>query len=447
MGHTQTELLKGSFTLICGRTGSGKTTLLKSLKESWKDAAGFVFQNPDNQIVADTVREELSYGPANQGLPEALIRSRIAETASYFGISRWMDRKTDTLSGGEKQILNLASVMAMNPEYLLLDEPTSMLDPVMATRLIEIVLRIHRELGTTIILAEHRPDDLFGVADQVVWMEKGEILAEGTPGEVAARMVKEPELGLLLPTATRLCSRIPSADPLPLTVAEGRTYLQKHPNKLIDEEKLADVKYPSQKLMAAMRDVTFAYEKYGRKVLSHASLELFRGEILSLLGENGSGKTTAALLMGRRYRPYSGRIINTSKNMGMLFQDVTVHFTRDSYEGKHPYDYSGGEQQLLALKLVLEKNPDFLILDEPTKGLDAVEKEKLAARLTGLKKNGMTMMIITHDIAFASMVSDRMALLFDGGIACCKTPAEFCRDNLFYTTPQKRLFGREGSGV
>lgn len=375
------------------------------------------------------------------GISEQLIRSRIAETASYFGISRWMERKTDTLSGGEKQILNLAAVMAMNPEYLILDEPTSMLDPIMATRLIEIVLRIHRELGTTIIIAEHRPDELFGVADQVVLLEKGEIIAEGTPSEVVRVMLADEQLSLLLPIATRICNRIPSMDEIPLSIADGRAYLQKHPNTILSyEEKLADVKYPEGKLIAALRDVTFSYEKHGRKILEHANLELHQGEVLSLLGENGSGKTTAALLMAKRYRPYSGRVINMAKNTAMLFQDVTVHFTKDLYDGKHPYDYSGGEQQLLALELVLSKKPDLLILDEPTKGLDVTLKEKLITRLRNLRTQGVTVMIITHDLTFAAAVSDRMALLFDGGIATCKCPAEFCRENLFYTTPEHRLF-------
>lgn len=437
MGNAQ-ELQKGSFTLICGRTGSGKTTMLKELKKQWGDAAGYVFQNPDNQIVADTVRQELAYGLANLGLPQNVIRSRVAETASYFGISRWMDRRTDTLSGGEKQILNLASVMAMNPEFLILDEPTSMLDPVMSTRLIEIILRIHRELGTTIIIAEHRPDELFGLVDEVAVIDQGEIVVEGDPLTVAKWLLKSETLHILLPVATQICSKIPSMDEIPLTIAEGRSYLHRHPNIMIEDDVKAKDK-TKEKALIELRDVTFAYEKHGRKILEHMTLAIHRKEIVSLLGENGSGKSTAAMVLAGAYRPYSGRVVNHAKSVAMLFQDVTTHFVKDSYQGKHPYDYSGGEQQLLALNLVLEQKPEFLILDEPTKGLDAIEKERLAKRLQSLKESGVSILLITHDLAFAEHVSDRMALLFDGSIATCKEPTAFCEENLFYTTPTRRL--------
>ncbi len=383
MDIVQLEKIKigaGELVYVCGPTGGGKTTLLKRMRGLLGDRAGLVMQNPDSQIVNDRVYDELAFGLANQGKSGDEVRRRIAETAGYFGISRWINRDTASLSGGEKQLLAIASVMAMSPDVLLLDEPTAMLDPVTSDRVIDLVRRMNREYGITVVMAEHRPERLFSDADRIIW---------------------------------------------------------------VDGEELCDI--------LKIKNLTFGYVRNLPPVLSGVDLTVKSGEIFALCGENGSGKTTLALLAAGALKPYSGsvkidghRVKTAGQDSAMLFQDVTCHFTSDEgvgrFAGRHPYDLSGGEQQLLALEIVLAKKPKLLILDEPTKGLDASEKERFALRLSELKESGMAILLVTHDIEFAADSADKMALLFAGELAFTGTPKEFCGGNIFYTTAKARIY-------
>lgn len=463
---------EGELVYVCGPTGGGKTTFLKRIKKQLGVRAGMVMQNPDSQIVNDRVYAELAFGPANQGRSDADVRRRVAETAGYFGISKWITGDTASLSGGEKQILAIASVMAMNPDVLLLDEPTAMLDPVMADRVIDLVRSMNRELGITVVIAEHRPDRLYADADLVIWID-GENMRADAPRRMAEYLAADGRKMAFLPTPARLYA---DAVPIPLTVKEAK--------KLALEGKKADgtndcgdcggAAYgdtnrargqdsreaglrPSGVDAAVcpvleLRNVTFGYVRNHPPVLSDVNLKVGRGEIFALLGENGSGKTTLASLAAGVLRPYSGtvkilgnKVKKTGQDSAMLMQDVTCHFTSDEgvgrFEGRHHYDLSGGEQQLMALEIVLANNPALLILDEPTKGLDAAEKDNFAKRLLKMRADGMAMLLITHDIEFAAGIADRMALLFTGEIAFEGTSEEFCGGNIFYTTAASRIFG------
>lgn len=465
------DISAGELVLVCGKTGCGKSTLLRIIQKELGTKTGFVMQNPDNQIVCDKVYAELEFGVANQTdgqgkIHSRLVRQRVAETVGYFGISHQLDRDTDTLSGGEKQVLNIASVMAANPQVLILDEPTSMLDPIMADRVIDLVKNINRELGVTVIIAEHRSDRLFAYADKVILIENSKTICK-TNRDMAAYMWNKDELAGFLPEITRdvnvsmlsfSSSQAVDTSMLPLSLSEavnisnvsdlpskygeyGRNYF---PNRT--ESKNAS----KGKAVLQLRNVAFSYAKDKAPVIDNLTLSIDSHSITALLGENGCGKSTLALLAAGALKPYSGKvkidgkkIKKAGENCAMLFQDVTCHFTEDmlggKYAGRHPYDLSGGEKQLAALDIILAKNPALLILDEPTKGLDYNEKMKLADKLGSLREKGKAILLITHDVEFAALTSDRMLLMFGGGIVSDKPPQEFCESNIFYTTAAARL--------
>lgn len=443
----------GELVYVCGPTGGGKTTLLKRIQKLMGSRAGLVMQNPDSQIVNDRVYDELAFGLANQGKSRDEVRRRIAETAGYFGISRWIDRDTASLSGGEKQLLAIASVMAMAPEVLLLDEPTAMLDPVMADRVIDLVRSMNRELGITVIIAEHRPDRLFADANLIIWVD-GENISSGSPADMAAYLAENAERRAFLPAAAKIFA---DRNPIPLTVREAKQIYAETGQKAeaagAYEAVASAAVTPEAEDILVIKNLTFGYDRNLPPVLSGVELTVKSGEIFCLCGENGSGKTTLAQLAAGALKPYSGsvkidgqRVKKAGQDSAMLFQDVTCHFISDEgtgrFAGRHPYDLSGGEQQLLALELVLAKKPKLLILDEPTKGLDASEKERFALRLSELKESGMAILLVTHDIEFAAESADRMALLFAGELAFTGSPEEFCGGNIFYTTARARIYGR-----
>lgn len=455
MDIVQLEKIKigaGELVYVCGPTGGGKTTLLKRMRGLLGSRAGLVMQNPDSQIVNDRVYDELAFGLANQGKNSDEVRRRVAETAGYFGISRWINRDTASLSGGEKQLLAIASVMAMAPDVLLLDEPTAMLDPVTSDRVIDLVRRMNREYGITVLIAEHRPERLFSDADRIIWVDGEEIYCEG-PADMAAFLAADTEKRAFLPAAAKLFA---DKVPLPLTVREAKGLYggtEKGAGAadvcVSDGEPAADAADACDILK--IKNLTFGYVRNLPPVLSGVDFTVKSGEIFALCGENGSGKTTLALLAAGALKPYSGsvkidghRVKTSGQDSAMLFQDVTCHFTSDEgvgrFAGRHPYDLSGGEQQLLALEIVLAKKPKLLILDEPTKGLDASEKERFALRLSELKESGMAILLVTHDIEFAADSADKMALLFAGELAFTGTPKEFCGGNIFYTTAKARIY-------
>ena len=443
---------EGSITLVCGRTGSGKSTLLKYISEKLGDKAAYVVQDPDSQTVCSKVYEELSMAPCGCRMNEADIRRRVAETAGYFGISSLIDRDINSLSGGEKQLVNIAAAMTANPGVLILDEPVSMLDPIMSEKITDSILKLHRELGLTVIIAEQRPDELWSESDTIVLVHDGKTV-QGDPARMIEFMSSDRELYELMPSYARMLPPEKTGQPV-MTLSKAR--------KKASEVKISachtgfnhaktDTKTDT---FLEFRNVTFAYDKDGRKILNDMNLKVQKGQIAALLGENGSGKTTAAKIAAGLIKPYSGSVFVNGKRLkgkcdcaSMLFQDVTCHFLSDRlsgrFDGMNPYDLSGGQRQLAALDLILSDNTQLLILDEPSKGLDRYERAELMKRVKGLSEKGVTVLIVTHDVDFAAETADVMALLFAGEVSAFDDAGEFVKKNIFYTTTAFRIWGPE----
>ena len=488
---------RGEFIALCGATGSGKSTLLRMLKreltpkgeksgeilfcgtllEKLSDRAsaskiGFVMQNPEHQLVTDKVWHELAFGLENLGTNRRIIHSRVAEISAYFGIEKWFDKKVSELSGGQKQLLNLASVMTMNPEVLILDEPTAQLDPIASSDFIATVKKLNRELGITVIMVEHRLEEVIPISDRLMIMEEGKILCFDKPKEVVKKIGGRDKLINLMPSAVRLYHRVKGEGECPLDVREGRSFLTESFDNRINS--LADNEYThSEKTALSFNEVFFRYEKNAPDVLSGLSFDVYEGESFAVLGGNGSGKTTALNLSAGLYKPYSGKItvfgkpIKSYKNqslyrdcLSLLPQDVGTVFlkntVREELSGaeealklipvdltplfdKHPYDLSGGEQQLVALAKVLSAKPKLLLMDEPTKGLDANAKLGLCDTVRKLKAEGITIVIVTHDAEFAAISADRCGMFFRGEMVSVGTPRELFSENNFYTTAISRI--------
>lgn len=486
----------GELALLCGPAGSGKTTLLRCLKQEISPVGertgaislhashiGYVAQSPENQLVMDTVRHELAFGLENLGLLPQVIRRRMAETVNFFGIGPWLGKKVSELSGGQKQILNLAAVTAMQPQLLLLDEPTAQLDPIAAGEFLQAVEKIRRELGITVLMSEHRLEEILSGADRVIWMEKGVIKMQGRPGEWAAWMEKQPfPMRGILPAPARIWGRLSetadSETACPLSVAQGRIWAAEK----ADRNKTFICRRPDSAGGISGRDseargtalkagaVWFRYGRQEDFVLREASLEILRGEIHVVLGGNGSGKTTFLNLLAGVRKPQRGKIrIQEGLRPAMLTQNPKAMLTADSVQeeleelsgrfgygekevgdmlerfqlrdvsGRHPYDLSGGEQQKTALAKLLLLRPDLLLMDEPTKGLDVFAKRELKTVLEELRREGRTVLMVTHDLEFAAEVADRCSMLADGEIVCTDQGKEFFASNLFYTTQTNRM--------
>jgi len=504
---------QGEFVLICGKSGCGKTTLLRLLKSSLSpfgissgniyfngkaladydikeqsSGIGFVMQNPDNQIVTDKVWHELAFGLESLGYKTPEIRARVSEMASFFGIQTWFYKNVTELSGGQKQLLNLASVMAMQPSVLILDEPTSQLDPIAAQEFLKMLEKINRELGTAILISEHRLEDTFPMSDRIIVMDKGKILADETPFEVA-KLLKNinHDMYHALPTPIKVHSEVSNTLPCPLTVREGRQWLLNYSQNNILNPKAIPVENPantSHCTAIEIKDVWFRYEKDLPDVIKGLNTDIYKGEFFCIVGGNGTGKTTALSLLSGLNSPYRGKILINGQNiskiqnlynglLGILpqnpqsiFVKKTVYLdlmeilsetnlSKEEKEDKiqniaficrieqllesHPYDLSGGEQQRAALAKILLTEAEILLLDEPTKGMDAHFKEEFADILTDLKANGVTVVMVSHDIEFCAKYADRCAMMFDGSITSYGTPREFFKNKSFYTTSANRM--------
>ncbi len=501
---------RGEFIVLCGKSGSGKTTLLRHLKTvlsphgkktgevlfdgtpieqvSLRDQSakiGYVMQNPDSQIVTDKVWHELAFGLESLGCDQATMRLRVAEMASYFGIQDWFHRGVSELSGGQKQLLNLASIMAMQPEALILDEPTSQLDPIAASDFLNTVRKINRELGTTVIITEHRLEDIFHAADRVIVMDEGEIIASDVPARVGAMLKnRNDDMFAAMPAPVRVFYGTGASGDCPLTVRDGRNWLsremenvqsaQMEPEKPIDEDAEAALK---------VKEIWFRYEKDSPDVLRGVSFEAPKGALFAIVGGNGTGKSTLLKAICGVCPPYRGKIELGGKkirdfkrgelfrnNLSMLPQDPQSLFVKKSVRedlremlplgdhdadakiaaiaekceiahllDRHPYDLSGGEQQRAALAKVLLTNPKIMLLDEPTKGIDAFFKEKLARVLKKLIADGMAVIMVSHDVEFCARYADYVSMFFDGQILTTNTPRRFFACNSFYTTAANRM--------
>ena len=489
----------GEFWVLCGPSGCGKSTLLRQLKtvlaphghrlgeirfegvpldelDQREQAAriGFVLQSPENQLVTDKVWHELAFGLESLGYDTPTIRRRVAEMASFFGIQTWFYKNVAELSGGQKQLLNLASVMAMQPSVLILDEPTSQLDPIAAADFLATLGKINRELGTTILLTEHRLEDAFPLAGRVAVLDRGRLLCTGTPSQVGAAL-KDAGHAMFqaMPAPMRIWAAVGDSSPCPVTVREGRDWLGRfaaaHPLGALPEEQRHA--YPPEAAITA-RDLWFKYEKDLPDVVKGLSLTVRRGEFLALLGGNGTGKTTSLKLLSGLLQPCRGEL-ETVGRLGVLPQNPQALFVKKSVRedlfellkgrplpraaqeeqvaravtlcrleellDRHPYDLSGGEQQRAALAKILLLEPDVLLLDEPTKGLDAGFKQTLAEILQRLLRRGVAVLMVSHDIEFCARYAHRCALFFDGTIVTEGPPRAFFSGNSFYTTAANRM--------
>jgi energy-coupling factor transport system ATP-binding protein len=485
----------GDFIVLFGETGCGKTTLLRMLKRELSPAGeksgsilykgtelsdldaktaateiGFVMQKPETQIVTDKVWHELAFGLESAGTSKSAINRRISEMASYFGIGNWFLRDVSELSGGQKQLLNLASVMVTQPKLLLLDEPTSQLDPIAASEFISTLAKLNRELSLTIIISEHRLEDLFLAADKAIQLKDGRLIAYGEPRSVAAGMDKSDSMEAAMPCAVRVCKALEADCEYPLTVKEGRAFIEKYGNET--KELPAPERTSGEEALRFSR-VFFRYGREFPDVLCDLDLSVKEGEIFCLLGDNASGKTTALSVAAGLLKAYSGKVevfgkkISAYKSgelykncVAMLPQDVQTVFLHETiredlaeisedlsslpfdvthYLDKHPYDLSGGEQQLCALAKMLLLKPRLLLLDEPTKGVDAAAKRRVIEILRKLKADGVTTLLVTHDVEFAASCADRCALFFNGAVAAVEEPETFFSENNFYTTAASRM--------
>lgn len=580
---------EGGFYVICGASGSGKSTLLRQLKTSLQPVGqrsgrilyygrdleevsqytqsakiGFVFQNPDTQIVTDKVWHELAFGLESIGMPQDMIRVRVAEMASYFGIQNWFYQSTDTLSGGQKQLLNLASVMVMHPKVLLLDEPVSQLDPIAAADFMATIHKLHAEFGITVIMAEHSLEEVAAYVDEVIFMKEGRLIAKGKMEELGNILeTHDPSMEEILTVPMQIArgyeklqkkkedTAFTTNDRIPYTVALGQKWMaQRFPlakqeeikgfpfTKQEETEKFAFAKQEeAQRFLGAKQEeagrftsvkqkekkslpakdpkkqnrgkrsfdgkkIPFAiqctelcyhYPQADVDVVDHLSLFVEEGAIFALMGGNGSGKTTTLHLLGGLLKPQKGTIEFFGRSLtkykekelrngilGVLPQDPTTLFVRktveeDLYEvledqkeqnqiktffgetkqeiwqnviallgiedllKKHPYDLSGGEQQKAALAKVLLRQPAILLLDEPTKGLDAGSKKRLGELLVGLSQKKVTILMVSHDIEFCAKYATKTGLFFDGNIASMQDTKEFFVENHFYTTAANRM--------
>ena len=570
------EVCEGSFTVLCGASGCGKTTLLRLMKTALAPHGrregdilfdgcsldevplreqvariGFVMQIPEAQLVTTTVRHELAFGLENLGVDPDEMRLHMAEMACFFGIEPWFRRNVDELSGGQKQLLNLAAVMAMHPDVLLLDEPTAQLDPIAASNFLGAVAKVNRELGCTVVMAEHRLEDALPLADQVVVLDGGSVVAQGGPRSVARMLWEQGNpVAAALPTPARVALAVGDGGEVPLTVREGREWLRAHVAdgmrgraEGVAADGCAAGPRPqggSDATAVVKRDVVRIdnlWFRYGREegdVLRGASLTVIKGAITALMGANGAGKSTLLQIVTGTLRPYRGSVrLGSDARVALLPQDPRWLFAHDSVaqeleemrpvweraagreqavgcepeeargakllgrrrirrrgsrkaavdearvsalrdtgvgEGasgvtraageitwaealeaivercalgsllaSHPLDLSGGEQQRVALAKVLLARPRVLLLDEPTKSLDACAQGQVASLLRRLADEGVAVLLVSHDVEFCARHADRMALLFDGEVVSEGSPRQFFAANSFYTTAANRM--------
>ena len=497
---------KGDFTVICGATGSGKSTMLRMLKRELTpmgeksgqvlfkgteldelDAAtaacsiGYVMQRPEQQIVTDKVWHELSFGLESLGCEPAEMRLRVAEMANFFGIQTWFHQDTAHLSGGQKQLLCLASVMVLQPEILILDEPTAQLDPIAATEFLSTIQRIHRELGTTIILTGHRLEDVYALADRVAVLDGGKLFCCDTPQAVAAQLYAQNHpLFSALPTPTQVFYHQQGTGHTPLTVNEGKKWL----HALLENKAPTVLRLPSRPAPASknpvleIKNIWFRYEIGSADVLQELSLSLPAGCVYALVGGNGTGKSTLLKAICGICKPYRGKIQILGKplqkwkpanlfrdGITLLPQDPKALFVKDTLRDEllemtddldavsqiaalfqvshlldaHPRDLSGGEQQRCALAKVMLTQPKILLLDEPTKGMDSQFKAQFGTTLQTLKQQGVSVLLVSHDTDFCAQWADLVGLFFDGQILSTQTPDKFFGSNRFYTTAASRM--------
>lgn len=472
---------EGDFVVISGKSGCGKTTLLKHLKPSLKPEGkieglvildeeienddtkiGFVFQNPDDQIVMDKVWHEIAFGLENLAVPLKQMKRRVGEIVNYFNLQNIINKDTQSLSGGEKQLVNLASVMVMNPKVILLDEATAQLDPVNREEFIKILKQINDDFNVTIIFVEHQLEGLLNVANRLIVMDEGNIVIDDEIKPAVNEMLAKGLFVEALPNYVRVSAL---TDEVCLSIKDARKALED-----FDDFDIKEMEEVDTGILMKIRDLNFGHDDI---VLKNLDLDINQNEILSVVGANGSGKSSFLRCVAGLVK-FQGKIekIGYVEKIGYLPQDPTTLFLSDKViddllavdesmksvelqlsnlgisdlKEKHPFDLSGGQKQLVALAKVLLTKPQLLLLDEPTKGIDASSKENLAALIRGLSKH-MTIVVASHDLEFVAKISDRIAMIFNGQMESVDTMREFFSHNLFYTTTVNKIIRQNNPEV
>jgi len=492
------EVEEGSFVLVVGPSGSGKSTFLRCLNglvphftggtlrgqvrvagldpvalgpRQMSQHVGFVFQDPEAQCVVEQVEEELAFGMENFGLPPLLMRKRVEEVLDQLSIAHLRGRRVSSLSGGERQRVAIAAVMTLQPQVLVLDEPTSQLDPEAAEEVLTVVHRLNQDLGLTVVLAEHRLERVLGYADRVLYLPGvGQAPVYGLPRQVMARVDLAPpiiQLGKAL-----------GWDPLPLTLKEARRFLgQTSP---VPRAPNLQSPIPDTEPVVELQDVWFSYNSH--PALKGVSLTIRRGELVAIMGRNGSGKTTLLKHLVGLLRPQEGRVALFGHDIrheetefivrrvgyvpqnpnALLFADSVrqeVEFTRRSHrlppDGEtdllatlglagladaYPRDLSAGERQRVALAAILAAGPEILLLDEPTRGLDYWQKQALVGYLRAQKAGGRTTLLVTHDVELVAACADRVVILGDGQIIVDGPTRQVMTQSLVFSSQVNKLY-------
>jgi len=486
------QVEEGELLLVAGGSGSGKSSLARVLaglipafyggkfggkiyfrgkeidkagRQSLTREVGMVFQDPEKQLVMTSVEAEIAFGLENLGLPQDEMSRRVAEVMSFLDLAALRQEFTAVLTGGQKQKLALASVLAMQPQVLILDEPTSQLDPVAAEDFFNLVKHLNEELGMTIILIEQRLERCFHLADRVVVMEDGRVIYNGTPEQVARWAAKRKIT--YVPPVARFFAQI-GFNSIPVTVKDGRRLLRSNHFKYqeITIPKSIGTSLPGEPVLT-MKNVWFTYPN-GTEALQNVNCQITAGEMLAVLGANGSGKTTLLKTMAGLLKPGRGQVqenyprdgsvaylpqnpndylfketveeelLFTLSNFGLkndgIIDELLERLHLSEYRKANPRDLSSGERQRTALAAVLVTRPQLILLDEPTRGMDYTLKAELGGLLTGLGREGVSVVLVTHDVEFAAEYASRVLLMFNGQIVSCGPKHQIFGQSVFYTT-------------
>lgn len=477
---------EGEFILLLGKSGSGKSTLGRVFNEivpqfyggkiagdvQGKYDVGMVFQDPEKQLVMDTVERELAFGLENLGLEYSVMKRKVMETLSFLNIHGLKDKKTYELSGGQKQKVAIGSILAMGYRFLVLDEPTSQLDPTAAEEVLNVLSRLNEELGYTIILIEQRIDRCFHLADRILFMDDGSITFDGNNKQFIDW--NKPISREFLPPVASFFSQFQYKD-IPFTIKEGRKKLNKCELDFLKEND----RYKAEIIKKPVIKIKGLYYTYDNKIkaLKEINLNVYKSEVLSIMGETGGGKSTLLKSISGLVKPdkgdieIDGRIGYLSQNPNdYLFNDTVdkeLRYTMDNsnlkdytqidnilreldiykHKDSNPRDLSGGEKQRVALASVLVMDPDILILDEPTRGLDNELKDKLGNIIINMKNKGKTIILVTHDVEFSAKYCDRVGFIFDGEIVQIGSKYEMLNSGIYYSTQLSKLFTGFANGI
>jgi energy-coupling factor transport system ATP-binding protein len=427
--------------------------------------AGSLFQDPETQVVMGSPRAEIAFPLENRGWPAAAVARGVEEAALALGVATVLDRPSHELSGGELQRVALAAALAGRPRLVLLDEPTSQLDPVAGDELVWLLRRLNEEWGTTVVLADHRLERCLAAADRVLVMRDGVLACDAPPREFLEWAASE-EPALQTPGA-RLFARA-GLRPPPSGVKEARAVLRSH-GLLGSDPSVPGAsgagarggrRRTGGKRAAALRvDNLWKEWRGGGTALRGASLSVDAGERVALMGRNGAGKSTLLRAVAGLEKPTRGKI-RTAGRVALLLQhpgDYLVHervadeaspaaLEREGLGDlvlRHPHDLSGGERQRLALAIVLGDGepPPIVCLDEPTRGMDRGRKGDLADRLRELAAGGAAVLVATHDPEFAAAFAQRVVLLGDGRPVADGPAGEVLAGGWYFATETARILG------